>query len=256
MERIIKNYGEFINEAYITKERVKEVRDQLRKEFPDFKFSITREHSSVINIKILSGPIPLTDKPDGYEQVNHMWLPDHFKDRPEAMEFLMKVKEIANKGNYDKSDIMTDYFDVGFYLHMSIGEWDKPYEVIPPKPSLAKMKLYNKALKQFPNSPMQLKTKQEIDDLNRKEKGEDFEEEHPKELRSFESKKEKDIETLKREYKKIVKEYEDLKKQKHPANNPSDEVVQSFYDKCDEMGAKMKEMLKLDKTMNKDKALL
>jgi hypothetical protein len=29
---------------------------------------------------------------------------------------------------YDKSDAMVDYFDTGYYLHLSIGTWDKPYE--------------------------------------------------------------------------------------------------------------------------------
>ena len=28
---------------------------------------------------------------------------------------------------------MTDYFDVGFYVSLSIGEWDKPYVVTVPK---------------------------------------------------------------------------------------------------------------------------
>lgn len=29
--------------------------------------------------------------------------------------------------NYDNSDIMTDYFDVGWYIDINVGQWDKPY---------------------------------------------------------------------------------------------------------------------------------
>jgi hypothetical protein len=32
-------------------------------------------------------------------------------------------------GNHDRSDIQTDYFDVGWYKSVNIGTWNKPYEV-------------------------------------------------------------------------------------------------------------------------------
>jgi hypothetical protein len=32
-----------------------------------------------------------------------------------------------NMGNHDNSDIMTDYFDVGWYVDVNIGLWNKPY---------------------------------------------------------------------------------------------------------------------------------
>jgi hypothetical protein len=35
----------------------------------------------------------------------------------------------AMRGNlwYDNSDIMTDYFDTAYYLHINVGRWNKPY---------------------------------------------------------------------------------------------------------------------------------
>jgi len=30
-------------------------------------------------------------------------------------------------GNHDNSDIMTDYFDVGWYSNINIGQYHKPY---------------------------------------------------------------------------------------------------------------------------------
>jgi hypothetical protein len=32
--------------------------------------------------------------------------------------------------NHDNSDIMTDYFDVGWYLNINVGGWNKPYTVV------------------------------------------------------------------------------------------------------------------------------
>lgn len=131
----MKKFKEFVNEAYMSPEHAKQIRDELKKTFPEFKFSVRNDNYSSINIAILSGPIKLTDKEDGYEQVNHYYIKDHYKHNPEAADFLEKVNKIANKGNYDNSDIMTDYFDVGWYVHMSIGQWDRPYVVTSAKPT-------------------------------------------------------------------------------------------------------------------------
>ena len=40
---------------------------------------------------------------------------------------LKKVVEITNQYNWNNSDSQIDYFDVNFYLHLSIGRWDKPF---------------------------------------------------------------------------------------------------------------------------------
>ena len=33
-----------------------------------------------------------------------------------------------NTGNWDESDIQTDYFDVGWYLQLSLGNWRTHFE--------------------------------------------------------------------------------------------------------------------------------
>ena len=32
-------------------------------------------------------------------------------------------------GNHNESDSQTDYFNVGWYIDIGIGRWDKPYQV-------------------------------------------------------------------------------------------------------------------------------
>lgn len=58
-------------------------------------------------------------------QVNPYWYQDHFVG--ESREFLTEVITAMNDGNHDRSDIQTDYFDVGWYVDVNIGQWNKPY---------------------------------------------------------------------------------------------------------------------------------
>jgi hypothetical protein len=33
------------------------------------------------------------------------------------------------EGNHDNSDIQSDYFDVGWYVEVNIGKWNKAYDL-------------------------------------------------------------------------------------------------------------------------------
>jgi len=125
----MKKFVEFVNEAYVNNEKTKQVRTDLKEKYPEFKFSVQQKrHYTSVDVAILSGPIPLTDKENGYEQVNHYYIDRHYEDKPDVRNFLLGVYNIINKGNHD--NFMTDYFDVGFYISLSIGEYNKPYKVI------------------------------------------------------------------------------------------------------------------------------
>jgi len=62
-----------------------------------------------------------------YVDVNPYHYEKHFSGV--AKQFLDEVMPALNAGNHNNSDIMTDYFDVGWYVDVSIGKYDKPYEV-------------------------------------------------------------------------------------------------------------------------------
>lgn len=42
-----------------------------------------------------------------------------------------------NTDNYDNSDVQTGYFDVGHYVELRIGRWDKPFQVTGPLAAVA-----------------------------------------------------------------------------------------------------------------------
>ena len=59
--------------------------------------------------------------------VNPYWYKEHFSGK--AKSFLSELFPAMNNGNHDNSDIQTDYFDVGWYVDVNIGKWNKPYIV-------------------------------------------------------------------------------------------------------------------------------
>ena len=62
----------------------------------------------------------------GYIQVNEFWYHEHFSGQ--AKECLGELIHAMNIGNHDNSDVQTDFFDIGWYSDINIGQWDKPYQ--------------------------------------------------------------------------------------------------------------------------------
>ena len=81
-------------------------------------------HTAIRNPKYHSPhPIPVT-----FCDVNPYWFQEHFTVK-KNLEFLVDLLAAINDGNHDNSDIQSDYFDVGWYIHVKIGKWNKRYVV-------------------------------------------------------------------------------------------------------------------------------
>jgi hypothetical protein len=118
--------------AYITSESVKEMRNTIKNLFPakdGWKFSITREHYSSVSCSILQAPIELrVNESNTNENVNNFWINERYNGlNDKATEILTKINDVLNLNNFDKSDIQSDYFHVGHYVTIRIGQWDKPF---------------------------------------------------------------------------------------------------------------------------------
>lgn len=110
---------------------------ELKKVVPaDWKYSLSVRHHSTIVMKIKSAPVNLLSYFDQsfyfrhdtatYLDVNVY----HFKRRiqEESMrETFIKIVDALNTGNYDRSDLMTDYHDCGHYVELFIGSYDQPF---------------------------------------------------------------------------------------------------------------------------------
>lgn len=111
--------------AYISPQRTREIKKELQKRFPNLKFSVRNEHFTSVDVSIISGDVDFSDilEENTYRQISHF----HLERYDKHTELLKQIYEIIDQGNHYKSDPMSDYYDVGFYVHMSIGKWNKPY---------------------------------------------------------------------------------------------------------------------------------
>ena len=133
--------------AYINKDKSASIRKALKAAFPKWRFNVRIDHHSSLNVVIKSADINLLDyakqsvnmlardgdeyfkqqKARGYMQVNQYHMASNWENP--ALDLLNQVIAICNEGNHDNSDIQSDYFDVGWYFSLSIGNYDKPFEV-------------------------------------------------------------------------------------------------------------------------------
>ena len=110
---------------YLSSEHTKTVRQEIKKRFPDYKISVTKDNNT-IRILIKSGPIQLMNDPTkNYEGVNHFYINEHYKGEPAKV--LSSIYDIANSGN--GIEVMdSDYGAVpDWYVRISIGDWENPY---------------------------------------------------------------------------------------------------------------------------------
>ena len=121
--------------AYITTEEVKEIRTAIKSKFPikaGWKFSITREHSSTLRVVILNAPYELRTKHErNYQGLNENYLEDSHQG--EQLEALQEIVNICMANHWDESDSMTDYFNCSFYFNISVGSYDKEFNIMQPK---------------------------------------------------------------------------------------------------------------------------
>ena len=142
--------------AYVSKELKTKVAGLLKAEFGantkaeianrGFKYSLSVHNHSTLVLTISEGHIDFignhldTIKKEGYEfdrkdlaPVTYIDVNEYRIDRAysgHVQNILNKIKDILNTDNYNRSDLMTDYHDVGHYISIRIGKWDKPYRLL------------------------------------------------------------------------------------------------------------------------------
>lgn len=147
-----------------SKEISARVRQEIKKEFPNWKVSVRKEEYSMgwsLHINIMQAPIRVKQLPEeisqdainfycdscrsgeslrnmqkeSNNQLNHnfgeydqnKWCNGVFLTA-EGHAALKRMAEITQPYNWDNSDSQTDYFDVNFYLHMELGKWNEAFK--------------------------------------------------------------------------------------------------------------------------------
>ena len=130
------------------KDIAKNVRKQLNTEFPKCKWSVRIQRYSggqSLGVYLMGAPFKVFAIPKtingydngGHAQLNKYQLLDKYPDNKricngryltkKAWTVLKRACEIMDADNWDRSDIMVDYFDVNYYSDISIGKWNKDF---------------------------------------------------------------------------------------------------------------------------------
>ncbi len=127
--------------AYMSQEKKAKIAPVVKAILAKYKIrgSLSVRNHSTLVLKIKSGAIDFIKnyndnagssearKATTYIDVNPYWYHERFDGK--AKKCLDEIFAAMNNGNHDRSDIQTDYFDVGWYVDVNIGSWNKPYVV-------------------------------------------------------------------------------------------------------------------------------
>jgi len=122
--------------AYMNQEKKAKIASKLKEVMPkDWKYSLSVQNHSTIICTITQAPVDIIEEYNrvrqsvslserDYCQVN----PYHYKDQfNQSLPIIESIIDALNLDNYDKSDIMSDCFDVGHYVRLNIGRYNKPF---------------------------------------------------------------------------------------------------------------------------------
>lgn len=134
--------------AYVSKADTQRVRQLLKQEFPNLKFSVVKDGGRM-SVSIMAGDIDFSDINDDVPRLKRYWerwgnpkpvfdgkldINQYHLDgyNPKYTPLFEKIVSIM-KGEdwYDDSDPQTDYFNTAYYIDLNIGKWNKPYEYKP-----------------------------------------------------------------------------------------------------------------------------
>lgn len=126
--------------AYFSQERKAQIAPQVKAILKKhgLKGSISVRNHSTVTLTINSGKIDFIG--NNQETMGRTWAQRptnldvnvyHYHNHyaGEAREALSELIAALNDGNWDNSDIQTDYFDKGWYVDVNIGRWNRGYTV-------------------------------------------------------------------------------------------------------------------------------
>lgn len=133
------NYNSNLHMTDITKI----IRGYVKLKYPTYKFSVRTRDVYSLDISLMEAPqdVFIYENLNEYEKKKHddkileMQLNHYHLERDNRLtelcrEIMKDVINFAQTYNFDDSDSMIDYFHTNFYLHVEIGQWNKPFKIV------------------------------------------------------------------------------------------------------------------------------
>jgi len=125
--------------AYINQEGKARLAVEIAKVMPtNWKYSLAVRHHSTLVLTIRQADVDLIkenmvsqtrDKGElSYISLNEHNLQGHYSGK--LLKIFESIKGAMMVGNHDRSDIQSDYFDVGWYIDINIGKHDAPFRFV------------------------------------------------------------------------------------------------------------------------------
>lgn len=123
--------------AYVSQEKKAKIAAALKAVVPaGWKYSLSVRHHRTIVMTVASAPFDLigafkgTEHFDPKSAKHHQVNPYHYRSQLDdecVADVFDRIFDALNTDNHDRSDSMTDYFDVGHYVELDLGRWNKPF---------------------------------------------------------------------------------------------------------------------------------
>lgn len=126
--------------AYVNQETKKMVEPKIKAILRKYnlKGTVAVRHNMTLVVNIKSGNLDFINNyisttgnqyAWGYMQINNYYINRHFSGI--VCDCLMELYNATKIDTWrDNSDLLTDYFDISYYIDINIGKYDKPYKVI------------------------------------------------------------------------------------------------------------------------------
>lgn len=119
--------------AYISQENKVAKAPKIKKILKKYSLtgSLSIDNYSTLVLTIRSGSVDFFGEFHRETEVDHLTVNEYWYQKQFtgiARECLQEIIAVMNEGNHNNSDLMTDYFDVGWYIEIRIGNWKKAYK--------------------------------------------------------------------------------------------------------------------------------
>ena len=114
---------------FISTEEVREIRNNLKKALPEFKFSVRKQDHCAVTVTVVSGPE--LDLETNNTSINHFWYKTNYEDNQKMIDLIEKILNTIDTAKPQREVVYdSDYGSVpNYYKNIQIGDYNKPYIV-------------------------------------------------------------------------------------------------------------------------------
>jgi hypothetical protein len=127
--------------AFMNQERKATLAVEIAKVMPtNWKYTLRVQNHSTLALTIRQADVDLISEnlvcasrpePSSSRSLNEYHLEGEYSGK--LLKIFENIKGAMMVGNWDKSDVQSDHFDVGWYIDINVGDGDAPFRYVKPE---------------------------------------------------------------------------------------------------------------------------